>query len=79
MAKKSEDYRDLSIDCFVELDVSNGKGWASKSCEEYKEFALNGLHKYKEDFKTKGQEFVNSSKKVGLAGEGKLKGLNNYL
>ncbi|MGR6840054.1 hypothetical protein ACU5DF_13410 [Aliivibrio wodanis] len=32
MAKLSEEYRGLSIDCLVEMKVKKMKGWASDSC-----------------------------------------------
>jgi len=62
MAKLSEEYRGLSIDCLVEMKVKKMKGWASDSCEEYKKFAKHDLQTYKAEIKKTTSSFVAYSK-----------------
>ncbi|KJG36575.1 hypothetical protein UA32_16365 [Photobacterium angustum] len=67
MAKLSEEYRDLSIDCLVEMKVKKMNGWASDNCNEYKDFAKNDLQTYKVKIKKTTSSFVEYSKSENVS------------
>ncbi|NRB40321.1 MAG: hypothetical protein HRU20_17940 [Pseudomonadales bacterium] len=62
MRKQSEDFRELSIDCLVELKVSKDKGWKSDECVEYQQLSKTELRVFKEKLKIKSDLFRDYSK-----------------
>ena len=79
MAKLSEEYRDLSIYCLVEMKVKKINGWASDSCEEYKKFSKNDLQKYKNEMKNTTSSFVAYSKSKDVSVRRVKRGLKQLL
>lgn len=49
LAKTSEDYRELSIDCLIEMKVDKASGWESEECAKYKHFSVSELQVFKSE------------------------------
>ena len=62
MAKDSEEYRNLSIDCLIEMKVSKEEGWNTKQCLNYQSFVKNTLPVFKNEVKANASSFREYSK-----------------
>ncbi len=63
----ARDYRELTVDCLVEVKLFKAKGWGSSECEKYEEFSKKSLHEFKAEVKGTTQEFVASVRKKELS------------
>jgi hypothetical protein len=62
MARASEEYRELTIDCLIEMRINNSNGWESSECVEYKHFSLTELQVFKSEIKSATLAFKAYSK-----------------
>jgi hypothetical protein len=46
MARASDDYRELAIDCLIEMKIDKSSGWKSQECAKYKHFSVNELQAF---------------------------------
>ena len=51
MAALSDEYKDITLNCLVEMKLQKSKGWDSESCEVYKVIAKTDIQKYAYDIK----------------------------
>jgi hypothetical protein len=49
MARASDDYRELAIDCLIEMKIDKSSGWESQECAKYKHFSVNELQAFKSE------------------------------
>ena len=62
MARLSEDHRELTIDCLIELKTEKASGWKSEECLKFKEFSTNELQVFKSNIKATTSAFKVYSK-----------------
>lgn len=62
MARVSEDHKELTIDCLIEMRISKGNGWESEECSKYKHFSANELQEFKSKIKMTTSAFKEYSK-----------------
>ena len=79
MRKQSDDYRELSIDCLVELKVSKGDGWKSDECTEYQQLSKTELQVFKEKIKIQSDLFRDYSKNKEGSKRRIKRGINQLL
>ena len=66
MADLSEKYKDITLNCLVEMKLQKGKGWDSESCEVYKVIAKTDIQKYAYDIKITATSFARYAKSEGV-------------
>ena len=62
MAKDSEEYRELAIDCLIEIKINTSSGWESQECTKYKRFSVTELQAFKSEIKEATHAFKSYSK-----------------
>jgi hypothetical protein len=72
MARISGDYRELTIDCLIEVKINRANGWKSEECLKYKHFSENELQAFKSNIKTSTSAFTAYSKS-GSASKNRIK------
>jgi hypothetical protein len=72
IARLSEDYRELTVDCLIEIKIDKAKGWVSEECERYKHFSAGELHDFKVEIKKATSAFKEYSKS-GSASKNRIK------
>jgi len=66
MADLSEKYKDITLNCLVEMKLQKEKGWDSESCEVYKVIAKTDIQKYAYDIKITAASFARYAKSEGV-------------
>ena len=72
MARLSDDHRELTIDCLIEMKIDKAVGWESDECLKYKHFSANELQVFKSNIKTATSAFKVYSKS-GNASKNRIK------
>jgi len=62
MARASDDHRELTIDCLIEMKLKKAKGWETKPCKQYQLFATNELQVFRSEIKVATKAFTAYSK-----------------
>ncbi|MEJ2610172.1 MAG: hypothetical protein P8179_08810 [Candidatus Thiodiazotropha sp.] len=57
MARSSDEYKELAIDCLIELKTDQSGGWESQECAKYKHFSVNELQAFKSEINTAALAF----------------------
>ncbi|TEW49260.1 hypothetical protein [Psychromonas algicola] len=66
MAELSNEYKDITLNCLVEMKLQKSKGWDSESCEVYKVIAKTDIQKYAYDIKITAAAFARYAKSEGV-------------
>ena len=66
MAALSDEYKDITLNCLVEMKLQKSKGWDSESCEVYKVIAKTDIQKYAYDIKITAAAFARYAKSEGV-------------
>jgi len=74
MADLSEEYKDITLNCLVEMKLQKSQGWNSKNCEAYKVIAKTDIQKYAYDIKITTAAFARFAKTQGVDPEEVRKG-----
>ena len=62
MAALSNEYKDIALNCLVEMKLQKNKGWESESCNIYKVIAKTDIQKYAYDIKITAAAFARYAK-----------------
>ena len=72
MARLSDDHRELTIDCLIEMKIEKGSGWKSEECLRFKDYSKNELQVFKSNIKAATSAFKVYSKS-GSASKNRIK------
>ncbi len=79
MARLSDDHRELTIDCLIEIKIDKASGWESDECLKYKHFSVNELQVFKSNIKTATSAFKVYSKSVSASKSRIKRGLKQLI
>jgi len=79
LARLSQDHRELSIDCLIEVKTNKANGWEGEVCEKYKKFSTTGLQSFKVETEAATSAFKEYSKSDGATKNRVKRGLKQLV
>jgi len=74
MAAISDDYKDITLNCLVEMKLQKKQGWQSEDCKIYQKIAKTDIQKYAYKMKITTASFARYAKTQGVDTEEVRKG-----